>query len=38
MTVQNKVMAQIVDQNNELIAVMQPESDYDEPKSQYLDG
>ena len=34
---QNKVMARIVDQNNELIAMMQTEDDEDEPKSPYLD-
>lgn len=34
---QNKVMARIVDQNNELIAMMQAEDDEDEPKSPYLD-
>ena len=34
---QNKVMARIVDQNNELIAMMQTEDDDDEPKSAYLD-
>ena len=34
---QNKVMARIVDQNNELIAMMQTEGDEDEPKSPYLD-
>lgn len=34
---QNKVMARIVDQNNELIAMMQTENDEDEPKSTCLD-
>ena len=34
---QNKVMARIVDQNNELIAMMQTEDDEDEPKSTCLD-
>lgn len=34
---QNKVMARIVDQNNELIAMMQTEDDEDKPKSPYLD-
>lgn len=34
---QNKVMARIVDQNNELIAMMQTENDEDEPKSPCLD-
>ena len=34
---QNKVMARIVDQNNELIAMMQTEGDEDKPKSPYLD-
>jgi len=34
---QNKVMARIVDQNNELMAMMQTEDDEDEPKSPYLD-
>lgn len=34
---QNKFMARIVDQNNELIAMMQAEDDEDEPKSPYLD-
>ena len=34
---QNKVMARIVDQNNELIAMMQTEDDEEEPKSPYLD-
>lgn len=34
---QNKVMARIVDQSNELIAMMQTEDDEDEPKSPYLD-
>ena len=34
---QNKVMARIADQNNELIAMMQAEDDEDEPKSPYLD-
>lgn len=34
---QNKVMTRIVDQNNELIAMMQAEDDEDEPKSPYLD-
>lgn len=34
---QNKVMVRIVDQNNELIAMMQTEDDEDEPKSPYLD-
>ena len=34
---QNKVMARIVDQNNELIAMMQTKDDEDEPKSPYLD-
>lgn len=34
---QNKVMARIIDQNNELIAMMQTEDDEDEPKSPYLD-
>lgn len=34
---QNKIMARIVDQNNELIAMMQTENDEDEPKSPYLD-
>lgn len=34
---QNKVMARIVDQNNELIAMMQTEDDEDETKSPYLD-
>lgn len=34
---QNKVMARIVDQNNDLIAMMQTEDDEDEPKSPYLD-
>ena len=34
---QNKVMARIIDQNNELIAMMQAEDDEDEPKSPYLD-
>ena len=34
---QNKVMARIVDQNNELIAMMQNEDDEDKPKSPYLD-
>lgn len=34
---QNKVMARIVDQNNELIAMMQTEDDEDGPKSPYLD-
>lgn len=34
---QNKVMARIADQNNELIAMMQTEGDEDEPKSPYLD-
>ena len=34
---QNKVMARIVDQNNELIAMMQTEDDKDKPKSPYLD-
>lgn len=38
MTAQNKVMAQIVDQNSELMAMMQSEPEDDEPKSQYLDG
>lgn len=38
MEAQNKVMAQVMDQNSELIAMMQPEVDDDEPKSQYLDG
>ena len=33
----NKVMARIVDQNNELIAMMQTEDDEDKPKSPYLD-
>lgn len=34
---QNKVMARIVDQSNELIAMMQTKDDEDEPKSPYLD-
>ena len=34
---QNKVMVRIVDQNNELIAMMQTEDDEDKPKSPYLD-
>lgn len=34
---QNKIMARIVDQNNELIAMMQTENDEDEPKSPCLD-
>lgn len=34
---QNKVMARIMDQNNELIAMMQTENDEDEPKSPCLD-
>ena len=34
---QNKVMARIVDQINELIAMMQTEDDEDKPKSPYLD-
>ena len=34
---QNKVMARIVDQNNELIVMMQTEDDEDKPKSPYLD-
>ena len=34
---QNKVMARIVDQNNELIAMMQTEDDEDKPKLPYLD-
>ena len=34
---QNKVMARIVDQNNELMAMMQTEDDEDKPKSPYLD-
>lgn len=34
---QNKVMARIVDQNNELISMMQTEDDEDKPKSPYLD-
>lgn len=34
---QNKVMARIMDQNNELIAMMQTEDDEDKPKSPYLD-
>lgn len=34
---QNKVMARIVDQNNELTAMMQTENDEDEPKSTCLD-
>ena len=34
---QNKVMARIFDQNNELMAMMQTEDDEDEPKSPYLD-
>lgn len=38
MTAQNKVMAQIVDQNSGLMAMMQSEPEDDEPKSQYLDG
>ncbi len=37
LAVQNKVMARIVHQNNELIAMMQTEDDEDKPKSPYLD-
>lgn len=37
LALQNKVMARIVDQNNELIAMMQTEDDEDKPKSPYLD-